>query len=100
MAGTYLDKIMKERGISNSMLGRLCGVSPQAARHWRLGVWKPKVAYAKKIASTLDIPRHLLRPDIWEPPKLLAAREARRRRRVQDEPARRSETPPAVPVSI
>ena len=65
---TYLDKIMRERKISNGQIGRICGVSAQAARHWRLGVYSPKISYAKLLAVELNIPRHLLRPDIWDPP--------------------------------
>lgn len=70
---TYLDQIMSERDISNAALGRICGVSAQAARHWRLGVYSPKIPYAKLIAAQLGIPRHLLRPDIWDPPPPVAA---------------------------
>jgi transcriptional regulator with XRE-family HTH domain len=65
---TYLDKVMTESGISNQKVADVCGVSVNAARQWRLGLYFPSVEYAKTISSTYGIPRHLLRPDIWDPP--------------------------------
>jgi hypothetical protein len=59
---------MTESGISNQKVADVCRVSANAARQWRLGLYFPSVEYAKTISSTYGIPRHLLRPDIWDPP--------------------------------
>jgi hypothetical protein len=68
-SSSYLDVALRERGITNASAARLCGTTPEAVRMWRLGERRPGVTYAKLLAGEYGIPRHLIRPDLWDPPE-------------------------------
>jgi transcriptional regulator with XRE-family HTH domain len=65
---TNLDVALRERGISTIQAAKLCGATRQAVRMWRMGQRRPSVPYAKLLALQYGIPRHLIRPDLWDPP--------------------------------
>ena len=50
---------------SQAALAKVLGISPQAVSRWE----KIPVKRALKIEQKLGIPRHQLRPDIWEKPR-------------------------------
>jgi transcriptional regulator with XRE-family HTH domain len=64
-----LDAHMRLKRLSCVALAELCGVTQQAVSHWRLGERAPSAVYAKLLAKTLEMPLHLLRPDLWDPPE-------------------------------
>jgi transcriptional regulator with XRE-family HTH domain len=70
---TPLDLHMRRHGIKTAAIAALCGVTPTTVRYWRLGQRRPEPQLARLIAAELNMPRHLLRPDLWDPPPTVAA---------------------------
>jgi transcriptional regulator with XRE-family HTH domain len=64
----YVDVVLKERNITTQQVAAVCGTTSQAVLHWRTGHRQMRPPYAKKLAAAFDIPLHLLRPDLWDPP--------------------------------
>lgn len=63
-----LDSRLKELGISDADFAQQHGVSAEAVRLWRKGLRRMSPDTAKAIEQKTGIPRHELRPDLWEPP--------------------------------
>lgn len=60
---------MAEYGVTSRDLEVSLGVSRQAVIKWRHGTARPTPDRAREIERKFNIPKHLLRPDIWEPPQ-------------------------------
>jgi DNA-binding transcriptional regulator YiaG len=67
-ATSALDEHMIRTGVTTTALAARMQVTPSTVRQWRSGVRKTSVACAKRLAAELDMPLHLLRPDIWDAP--------------------------------
>lgn len=59
-----LNKAIEAAG-SGSALAAMLGISPQAVLQWD----RVPAERAKQVAEATGIPRHVLRPDLWEPPE-------------------------------
>jgi hypothetical protein len=70
---TALDRVLLERDISSVSVASTCGVTQQCVSAWRLGRRRPGIQHAKLLDSALGIPRHLIRPDLFDPPTPKAA---------------------------
>ncbi len=64
-----LASYLSEHGLTDGAFAERIGVSDEAVRLWRHGIRKISPKMAKVISKLTGIPRHELRPDIWEPPK-------------------------------
>ncbi len=78
---------MAENGLSDAQLGVMVGVSAEAVRLWRHGKRSISAKRAIKISALTGIPRHQLRPDLWD---MRASRAASRAKHNSASPA----TPP------
>jgi transcriptional regulator with XRE-family HTH domain len=67
-----LDRILKARGLKESDLCQVLGVSGRTVLFWRTGERRPSAERALKAERLLNIPRHELRPDLWSPPRRAA----------------------------
>jgi hypothetical protein len=74
---TALDRVLFERDISSVTVALTCGVTQQCVSAWRLGRRRPGVQHAKLLDSALGIPRHLIRPDLFDAPTPKAASKGR-----------------------
>jgi hypothetical protein len=68
-----LDDILAEFGVTPKDLEISLAVSFEAVRLWRIGRNRIKPATAREIETKFHIPKHRLRPDIWDPPEPPAA---------------------------
>jgi DNA-binding transcriptional regulator YdaS (Cro superfamily) len=63
-----LDDILDEFGVLPKDLQISLGVTYEAVRLWRNGRNRITPTVAREIELKFGIPRHRLRPDIWDPP--------------------------------
>ena len=63
-----LESRLRDLGISDAEFAQQHGVSAEAVRLWRKGLRRMSPATAMAIEQKAGIPRHELRPDLWEPP--------------------------------
>jgi DNA-binding transcriptional regulator YdaS (Cro superfamily) len=73
-----LASYMAEKGLTDAQLGALVGVSGELVRLWRLGRRRISAERVGALSSATGIPRHKLRPDLWDDPA--ATRSTRQRR--------------------
>lgn len=52
-----------------SKLAAIAGVNHSTVCSWKRRTGQVPVIYAQRIKSQLGVPLHMIRPDIWEPPK-------------------------------
>ena len=57
---------MANLGLSDSDLAAKLGVSPEVVRLWRHGHRRIPAERAIEISDAIGVPRHDLRPDLWE----------------------------------
>lgn len=74
-----LGRILEPRGLKESDLAEVLGVSERTVLFWRSGERKPSPEHAMKAERLLNIPKHELRPDLWEPPPPRSVRPKRQR---------------------
>lgn len=60
-----LQKAIDKAG-SQSALARMIGTTQQNVHHWVKRSWVP-AEVVKSIEAATGVPRHELRPDLWEP---------------------------------
>jgi plasmid maintenance system antidote protein VapI len=65
---TAFANLMDEHGVSQHDLVVSLAVTPKAVRNWRDGSRQPTPDNARIIEARFGIPKHLIRPDIWDPP--------------------------------
>lgn len=63
-----LAAILEPRGLKESDLAQVLSVSERTVLFWRTGERKPSIHHAREAERLLGIPRHELRPDLWQPP--------------------------------
>ena len=63
-----LQDVLARVGLSDAELGSRLGVSAEAVRLWRSGARRISPVHVKKIELDFNIPRHELRPDIYDAP--------------------------------
>lgn len=68
-----ISEVMEAKGLSDAQLAELAQVSPETARLWRHGQRKPSPEKAKELAKLLEVGKHEIRPDLWDPPPEQAA---------------------------
>jgi DNA-binding transcriptional regulator YdaS (Cro superfamily) len=73
-----LDAVFVEYGVTTTEVATSLGVSNEAVRLWRRGQRRLGTEQARLIEERFSIPRHLLRPDVWDAPP------SRRRRRAAE----------------
>lgn len=61
-----LEQYRTENGLTKTQLADLLGVSPTMVSLIASGERKPGFALTKKIEAVTGIPRHVLRPDVYE----------------------------------
>jgi DNA-binding transcriptional regulator YdaS (Cro superfamily) len=64
---TSFDAILAEHSVSPADIMTSLGVSKFALYKWRTGACRPHPAHAVEIEEKFGIPRHKLRPDLWDP---------------------------------
>ena len=55
--GTWLDRTMQSRGLSQADVAREVGVADAQVSRWRRGQVRPSVRYLQRIADTFEVPR-------------------------------------------
>jgi transcriptional regulator with XRE-family HTH domain len=65
---TTFSRLMVEYGVSHTDLMEALKVTPKAVRNWRDGSRQPTPDNARLIESKFGIPKHRIRPDIWDDP--------------------------------
>jgi DNA-binding transcriptional regulator YdaS (Cro superfamily) len=75
---------LTEHGLTDAELANQVGVSAELVRLWRHGRRTISAKRAVVVSRVTGIPRHELRPDLWEPPESAPTPESapRRRKRV------------------
>ena len=68
MAAPNLKELFRERRIRQGDVADLTGRSDAAVSDWVNGVRPIPAEQAVKVADFTGIPRHILRPDLWEEP--------------------------------
>lgn len=63
-----LASYMTERGLNDGELAAMIGVTDEAVRLWRHGRRIISPRRAIQVSKVTGIPRHKLRPDLWDPP--------------------------------
>ena len=58
--------------LSNAEIAASVGVSAEAVRLWRHGKRRVAPRHALAVSRITGIPRHELRPDLWEAPEVVA----------------------------
>lgn len=61
-----LSRYMKDRNLTRAEMATQLGVSPSMLSLICLGKRHPGVALTKRIETVTGIPRHVLRPDVYE----------------------------------
>ena len=74
---TRMEQILTEFGVTKQDLIVSLGLTQPAVSCWLSGTRQPSPKHVKEIEAKFGIPRHLLRPDLWDPPPP-KARPARR----------------------
>lgn len=69
-----LDAVLKRHGLVTKDLSHVLGVSMVTVRWWKRGIRKPSIENARLAEVKLGIPKHELRPDLWDPPAAAAPR--------------------------
>jgi DNA-binding transcriptional regulator YdaS (Cro superfamily) len=69
-----LDAFFTDYGCSTSQVAESLGVTNEAVRAWRRGIRRIPTSQARLIEDRFGIPKHLLRPDVWDPPRPAEAR--------------------------
>ena len=59
--------------LSCDRLGKRLGVTGEAVRLWRRGKQRMSGRHAEQLDGMFGVPRHLLRPDLFDPPPESAA---------------------------
>jgi DNA-binding transcriptional regulator YdaS (Cro superfamily) len=80
MRENALYTMLDERGISIQEMIAKTGYSASTVSSWNYNMRQPSVKAALKIEKVIGIPRHDLRPDIWQPPPLPSPKTLRRSR--------------------
>ena len=62
-----LDDVFLQYGLSTAEVAKELKVTPTAVRYWRHGRNPLTCERAMVISAKFGIPRHVLRPDIWDP---------------------------------
>jgi transcriptional regulator with XRE-family HTH domain len=81
-AMTSFSTLLAHHNVTEADVAAALGVTPKAVRNWRNGAYGPSPAMARAIEKEFGIPKHLLRPDIWDAPV-----EPKSSRRNEKEPA-------------
>ena len=55
-----LNKLMKEKDVSQSDIARACGVARQSVQGWCCGKSFPRIDYIEIMANTLKVPKSVL----------------------------------------
>ena len=63
-----LASYMSQRGMTDGELAAKLGVSDEYVRLWRVGRRRISAERAVDVSKATGIPRHELRPDLWELP--------------------------------
>ena len=63
-----LDAYMRAAGLLNRDMAVALGLAPELVRRMRCGMRPIHPNEARLIEEKFGIPRHRLRPDIWDPP--------------------------------
>jgi len=63
-----LEDVFAEYGVTPQDVMEALNVTDEAVRMWRRGSRRISVEFARIIEQRFLIPKHLLRPDLWEPP--------------------------------
>lgn len=80
-----LPAILEPRGLKESDLVQVLGVSDRTVLFWRMNERKVSVENARRAEELLGIPKHLLRPDLWDPPPTSKRTKHRFRHRLTGE---------------
>ena len=91
---------MRDRRLTNAAVGLTCGVSPNAVRQWRYRLIGPNPHFVRVLEQRLGIPRHLLRPDIYESPPQSGRRPANRNRRSAERSAEDGDSEPGTQSAV
>ena len=59
---------MEARGLTDAAVAVRLGLSDEAVRLWRVGKRAVTAERALEIEAKLGIPRHEVRPDLWDAP--------------------------------
>ena len=63
-----LDAIFTDHGVTTAQIAESLGLTNEAVRLWRHGIRLIPPAQARLIDERFHIPKHRLRPDVWDPP--------------------------------
>ena len=70
-----IDAVLAEYGVESQTLALALRVSTEAVRTWRRGTRRITPDAARITEARFGVPKHLLRPDLWDapspPPKTL-----------------------------
>jgi plasmid maintenance system antidote protein VapI len=62
-----IDDVLAEYGVTSYDLAVSLGLSVEAVRTWRRGTRRITPEAARLTEQRFGVPKHLLRPDLWEP---------------------------------
>lgn len=64
-----IDRVLAEYGVESQTLALALRVSTEAVRTWRRGTRRITPDAARLTEARFGVPKHLLRPDLWDPPE-------------------------------
>jgi DNA-binding transcriptional regulator YiaG len=71
-----IDRAFKDRGLTSGEVARFLNVTPQCVQSWRSGRNRISPTYARLLNEQYELPLHVLRPDVWDPPARSYRRKA------------------------
>ena len=63
-----IDRVLAEYGVDSQTLALALKVSTEAVRTWRRGTRRITPDAARLTEQRFGVPKHLLRPDLWDAP--------------------------------
>ena len=63
-----LDSAFDRTGLTDAQIAERISVSAEAVRLWRRGLRRVSHKHARRLETELGIPKHELRPDIYDAP--------------------------------
>jgi DNA-binding transcriptional regulator YiaG len=76
MAVTEIDRAFAKLNLSTKEVAKALRVTPQCVQYWRSGRNLINPARARELNARFDLPLHVLRPDVWDPPSRACRRKA------------------------
>lgn len=73
------DELLAEYGVTPRDIQVSFAMTKEGVRLWRRGIHEVSTENARLIEAKFGIPRHRIRPDIWDPPPQKTRRATRAR---------------------